>query len=150
MKTIILFFTILLFNGCECLYMDHIETIILDNNSGNRLYYHVGYNSSPIIYPNTSLPLNENDLILSSITTNVFFGNSTKWEDRIKELPLDTLSIYFFHPNTLSTYSWEEIRTDYKILKRYDLSIQDLELLNFKVSYPPTSEMADIKQYPPF
>jgi hypothetical protein len=136
--------------GCENVSVDKIYTIILDNNTGNQLFYHVGIDDSPLIYPNINLPENKQDLKLPKITTNVVLGTQTKWKDRFKELPSDTLSIYFFNPDTLSKYSWEEIRENYKVLKKYDLSIQDLEKLNFKVVYPPTPEMSNIRQYPPY
>ncbi|SQA93841.1 hypothetical protein [Capnocytophaga ochracea] len=73
-----------------------------------------------------------------------------KWRDIFKELPKDTLSIFIFNTDTLNKYSWEEVRRDYKILKRYDLSIQDLELLDYKVYYPPTPAMSQMKMYPKY
>ncbi len=63
-------------------------------------------------------------------------------------LPNDTLSIFIFHSDTVSSYPWQTIRTEYKILKRYDLSIADLERLNYKVSYPPDNRMENVKMYP--
>lgn len=65
-------------------------------------------------------------------------------------LPADTLSIFIFSYDTLRKYDWETIRKEYKILKRYDLSLPDLRNLNWKVVYPPTREMENIKQFPPY
>ncbi|MCL2417576.1 MAG: hypothetical protein FWD02_06585 [Bacteroidales bacterium] len=51
---------------------------------------------------------------------------------------------------TLKKYTWEEIREGYKILKRYDISWQEMEELNGMIFYPPTEAMRHIRQYPPF
>lgn len=140
---------ITLMSSCE-VKMDNFELITLRNDSQSTINFHVASENSPVVYPDTLLPVNIGDISLPNITGTVFWGDSQKWEERIDLLPSDTLSIYFFHPDTLSTYSWDQIRSDYNILKRYDLSIEDLESLNFKVTYPPTLEMQNIRQYPSY
>ena len=65
-------------------------------------------------------------------------------------MPGDTLSIYLFHVDTLAKYSIDEIREDYKVLQRYDLSLEDLEHLDYKLSYPPDAKMSGVKMYPPY
>jgi len=37
--------------------------------------------------------------------------------------------------NTLETTSWDTIKLNYKVLKRYDLSFQDLEKMNWTITY---------------
>ena len=59
-----------------------------------------------------------------------------KWSKFFRELPHDTLSVFIFHTDTLKNNSWEEVRDHYKILKRYDLSLSDLEKMHFKIVYP--------------
>lgn len=39
---------------------------------------------------------------------------------------------------------------DYPVLVRYDLTIDDLERLNYKVEYPPTERMYGVHMYPPY
>ncbi|NWO28348.1 hypothetical protein [Capnocytophaga sp. oral taxon 903] len=73
-----------------------------------------------------------------------------QWGEILKKLPKDTLSIFIFSSDTLNKYSWEEVRRDYKILKRYDLSYEDCVRLNFIVPYPPTPEMSRMKMYPKY
>ena len=46
------------------------------------------------------------------------------------------LMFYVFSVDTLEKYSWEEIREGYKILKRYDLSYDDMDSLNWTITYP--------------
>ena len=45
---------------------------------------------------------------------------------------------------------WETVREDYIILQRYDLSIAELEKLNWTIYYPPAEAMKDIYMYPPY
>jgi len=38
----------------------------------------------------------------------------------------------------------------YSALKRYDLTLEDLQRLDWKITYPPTEAMKDVKQWPPY
>ena len=60
------------------------------------------------------------------------------------------MSVFIFDSEILENIEWKEIRDNYMILKRYDLSLEDLQKLDFTLYYPPTEEMKDIKMYPPY
>ena len=60
------------------------------------------------------------------------------------------MSVFIFDSEVLENIEWKEIRDNYMILKRYDLSLEDLQKLDFTLYYPPTEEMKDIKMYPPY
>lgn len=62
----------------------------------------------------------------------------------------DTIRIFVFSYDTLMKYDWEVIRSGYKILKRYDLTLKNLKDLNWSITYPPSEFMKDIKQFPPY
>ena len=62
----------------------------------------------------------------------------------------DTVFIYIFDATVVENTPWEVVARDNLILKRYHLTLEDLQRLNWIVSYPPEEEMRDIKQYPPF
>ena len=47
----------------------------------------------------------------------------------------DSLMFFVFSVDTLDKYSWDEIREGYMVLKRYDLSITDLDSLNWTITY---------------
>src|SRR6056297_3148236 len=142
-------YVLLLLLGALCNVKQDFEyPLVIENNSGENLFFHAATESSPVMYDDTVLTLNRDDIDLQVVEGSVRIGNPIRWVERISYLPLDTLSIYFFHPDTLSTYDWNEIRSGYKVLKRYDLSIDDLTSLNFTVPYPPTPEMENMRQYP--
>jgi hypothetical protein len=85
----------------------------------------------------------------------IYESQNMTYEDDVKGLDADTLSVYIFHADTLQKYTWEQIREDYKILKRYDLGINDIILLKNEygfpvIPYPPTEAMKNMKMYPPY
>ncbi|HNB11084.1 MAG TPA: hypothetical protein PK754_16140, partial [bacterium] len=59
-----------------------------------------------------------------------------RWEERFEDLPAETLMIFIFDADTLDQVPWEKVRSEYKILRRYDLSLQDLKDRDWKVVYP--------------
>ena len=62
----------------------------------------------------------------------------------------DTLSVYVFNDDTLARYGWQTVRENYLVHQRYDLSLDDLKLLNWQLYFPPSEEMRDIKMWPPY
>ena len=73
----------------------------------------------------------------------------SSWGKFYKEgVPSDTISFIVYDFKDLENLEWSVIRDEYKILKRYDLSLEDLKKLNFALYYPPTEEMKYMKMYP--
>ena len=62
----------------------------------------------------------------------------------------DTVYVYVFDATVVENTPWEVVARDYLVLKRYDLTLEDLQLLNWKISYPPTEAMRYVIQSPPF
>jgi hypothetical protein len=131
---------ILLLYGSACeKMMEHKYTVMLDNKSVTRLYAAVGMTGEGTagIYPDTSLPArvpifstitprSVGYIIYSSINIEAIFE---------KELPKDTLSVYLFDADNVDASSWNTIQSQNKVLKRYDLSLQDLQQANFIITY---------------
>lgn len=99
-----------------------------------------------IVYPDTSLP--HTPRLIEQEFTDV---NRGTWKYEFKHhIPNDTLSFFIFHQDTLNKYPWGTIRKEYMILQRYDLSWQDLKVLNYEFFFPPTEIMSQMKMYPPY
>jgi hypothetical protein len=62
----------------------------------------------------------------------------------------DTVCLFILDNDLVETVAWEQIRDSYFILRRYDLAMSDLKQLKWEISYPPTTEMKNIKMYPPY
>jgi hypothetical protein len=58
--------------------------------------------------------------------------------------------IYVFNADLLAYKSWDEIVQNKLYLKLYVLHLEDLQRLDWKITYPPTEAMKDIEQYPPY
>ena len=128
--------TTMLLTGCE-LFMEKWYYIYIKNNSNKTLFVTAGqelYKMKP--YPDTLLPYKKpgNEIISPNNRNNLI--SSHKWEDVISSLPSDTLSIYILDADTVNICGWEEVAKDYKVLKRYDFSVDDLKNMNWTVTYP--------------
>jgi hypothetical protein len=150
--------------SCRCEHwIDHDDgAIYIDNKSEFAISFYfplVGMKGG--VYPDTTLFL----IPTQKSMYGSFYVESGKGrtsglsnitvENWVLTFPNDTVSIYIFSKDTLSTYSWEVIQRDYKILKRYDLSIEDFKNLSDKqgvpvITYPPDEKMKHIKMYPPY
>ncbi len=65
----------------------------------------------------------------------------------------DSVVIFLISVDTLAHYSWKEVQEGYKIMRRFDIDMSPKELsrLNaFCLCYPLTSNMKNIKMYPPY
>ena len=62
----------------------------------------------------------------------------------------DTKTLYVFDAAIVENTPWEVVAKDYLVLKRYDLTLEDLQRLDWRITYPPTEAMKDIAQYPPY
>ena len=131
--------------------MDRRHSLYLKNNTDYSIVYIVGENIP--IYPDTSLiainSISMNGKIQSGENLDLW-ARGVRIKDLFDDLPGDTLSIYLFHIDTLKNNTWADVQAGYKILKRYDLSLEDLEYLDYKLSYPPDAKMSEVKMYPPF
>ena len=143
----------LLSSQCE---MDKSYIIDLINNSGHEIGYYFAMGGQYGVYYPDLLPIT-NNYIVYDMNKEIASGHEShlEWEKVFSAFPKDTMSVFIFHTDTLNKYTWEEVRDKYMILKRYDLSLDDLTKLNNKYSvpeipYPPDDRMKNMKMYPPY
>ena len=147
MKTnTLIFISALLFISCENPTQTYKFRII--NDSDKDLYFYEAVMNAPI-YPDTLIKETKVQLKVSPHTTS-YQGGLISTEEVFKKYSIDTLSIYFFDADIVDNYSWETIREEYKVLRRYDLSIEDIQLLDYEIPYPPTKVMRGMRMYPPY
>jgi len=122
---------------CERTAMDKSYEINLVNKSGHNIGYYFATGGKYGTYYPDSLP-ESNEYIVYDISKVLRPGYEShlSWEKFFQELPKDTLSVFIFHTDTLYKNSWEKVRDGYKILKRYNLSLEDLKQSNFTITYP--------------
>lgn len=136
----------------QCDPMEKRYPIMIKNNAEYSIgFYMALVRQEGTSYPDTLLPINNKYIVYNILSNTKFYEDfSVELKYIFDELPKDTLSVFIFNQDTLNTNSWETIRHDYKILKRYDLSLQDLEMLNYEVPFPPSQKLANIKQFPKY
>ncbi len=110
---------------------DRVYRFWVKNNSQKSIAFLVSYN-----YPDTIIPDAYNKIRGVSPGSKTSYDSKEKWEDVFSKLPADTLSIFIFDGDTLSKYDWQVVRNNYKILKRYDISLDDLYNNNGIIAYP--------------
>ena len=122
-------------NSCERVVQTRYA-IYIDNNSNHEIRFYFDGLIRAHNYPDTILPTSIPPMVPIEAGKRFYQYSSISWEKTFLEFPSDTLSLYVFHPDTLDKYEWSVIREQYKVLKRYDLSIQDLQNSDFIISYP--------------
>jgi len=144
---------VLLFaSNCEKIVIDKKYPLTLKNLGSKPIgYYFATGGKYGTLYPDTTLPIRSDYLGIKLESNKIFsYDSSTSWDTNYKAFPRDTLSIFIFETDTLLKYPWQVIRQKYKILKRYDLSLQDLKKLNYSITYPAGTIMKEIKMYPAY
>lgn len=156
--TLILFIVLLCSYQCDKLAMDKKYPLYFMNNSDRRVTINLNSDGTYVgrEYPDTAIaetllqferPLND-DWGVKPRQKVMFSDGSMSWEKIYNSVSSDTLSFMIFDIDTLNTYSNEIIRSEYKVLQRYDLSIYDLQKLDYTLYYPPTEAMRHMKMWP--
>jgi len=148
MKALVISLFLIIIVAFRCDPIEKFYVITISNVSGNSVYFFETGLQEDIQYPDTILPVKKPNLALIKANDQFRVYSRDKWEDNFLMFRADTLSIYFLHTDTINKYSWDKIRNEYRVLKRYDLSLQDLKNLGFKIPYPPSIEMKGVKMYP--
>ena len=63
---------------------------------------------------------------------------------------VDTLMVYVYDEDVVRNNTWQDIRDNYLVRQRYDLSLGDMRALDWTLSYPPDERMKGIKMWPPY
>ncbi len=141
LKIITYMVVILIFLAIDCIPKNRENchgTISFKNNSSKTLYV-----ASYYYYPDTTTLIISNPV--SSDNTNKvlpFSENKTAlweygcFEDLLQSLKKDTLFVYVFDAEIVETTPWDTVLANNLILKRYDLSLEDLQNMNWTIIYP--------------
>lgn len=148
MKKIII--PIILFVGCSgtCKknpFVEKVYSIKVVNHSSQWINF---FDSR--VFPDTSLPVSKPYYGAGRPNDFSYLDSRLDWPDVFVKLPADTLSIFIISNDIVTTYDWDVMRSGYKILKRYDMSLHDLKKLNWTIIYPANEVMKNIKQFPPY
>lgn len=131
MKHILILFIAILFicGNCENL-VDDVHSIRIRNKSAHTISVYADY-----ILPDTSLP--QYKPWLKTIAPDNFkdIYDNDVGDKEFKRLDDERLTIFVLSKDTLDKYSWDTIRENYMILKRYEILSKDLESYA-SITYP--------------
>jgi hypothetical protein len=133
-----LFFCVACFRDKDCHY-----AITFINNSNNTLYIDwcgaypdtlwIG-DPNPLLNDyNKVLPFENN---CSSLRSRDCFCYNFNYPELVRD---DTIMVYVFDADVLENTPWDTVKAKYLVLERYDLSLEDLERLNWTITYPKDS-----------
>ena len=141
-----LLFCLGIFTACP--EVDYKNLVNIKNNSEHYITTYIGVISSEYggsLYPDTLLPP-----IKVGIEIKPHSDRSYTYNYNYSKNKFDTICIFIWNTELASDVPWDSIRLKNKIIQRYDISYKDLENLKWKISYPPSSEMENIKMFPPY
>lgn len=112
---------------------DSILTIV-NNSSADILYYDVFGK-----YPDTTLmeafPFYDDTQYNPFVVTSMSLRSQKgEWIAQFNETTTPMM-LYLFSRDTIDQVPWENIRDEYKILRRYDLTKEMLDSLNWTITY---------------
>jgi len=118
------------------------KTITIVNNSEGPIYVECNY-----YYPDTLYFGHFSSPILDSVNTKIWektagdsplYRDRSCWEDIFTNglIPSDTLMIYIFDADIIENVEWSSVIHYYMVSKRYDLSLQDLQKMDWEITYP--------------
>lgn len=109
--------------------------ILIVNNSYNAIYfdYSLNYPDTITLYPNPSLDPDYFKIEGNSSKKDIYRDCI---EDNLLTNPEETIMYFIYDAHTLETIPWDTVVKNYMILKRYDLHLEDLQAMDWIITYP--------------
>ena len=139
---LILLSFLLLSNTCNKKTENCHKAITFINNSDKELYVTRSWNYPDTIsfagIPNPALDPNFSKVNSHEKNTRALWGRDCYEVLFGSELYnyQDTLMVFVFDAQVLENTDWETVKQQYLILKRYDLSLEDLRNMDWTIEYP--------------
>jgi len=117
---------------CSCKHENCHKKIIIINNSNKSIYYHPNSSNSDTLILDYN-PTSIDGFKIEKLSSKNDYYNSCI-EGRFYDSK--TIRYIFYDAQILETTPWDTVRAKYLILKRYDLSLEDLQRMNWTITYP--------------
>lgn len=134
MKTnIVVLVLMLFFSGCIEKFATHYYGFRLKNNSNGRIEAYANF-----IYPDTIIREVEPERYIMDTGKNSIIFDNDKSEESLNRFYEngERITVFIFSTDTLNKYSWDQIREDYNILKRYEITKLELDDMGGELVYP--------------
>lgn len=151
MKNIWLVIVCLCFFLISCEKKDVHYQIWFNNNTDYCIgvFYDPYYPDTTIAYP--WFPADSTECKIQPDGNRVYTnGHFKSTFESFFESTNDKLMFFVFDYDTITTCEWQDVVDDYMVKQRYDVSLYDLNQLDWRITFPPGEEMRNIKMWPPY
>lgn len=113
------------------------DLLYINNDADFNIGYYAAVGGLYGSYYPDSLPLTDSLVVkkMEPKTRKILLHKQSTWKRYFENLPYNKLSVFIFNSDTLDAYSWDKVRDEYKILKRYDLSLDDIRNLDYNITF---------------
>jgi hypothetical protein len=137
-----LFLWAIVFLGCwerksaNCHY-----NIYVMNKSDKTIYSNYSRSYPDTSLKNTDMISIDNDKVVPNDSISISASSSWGgcWEKNFtseQPLPMERVIIFIFDERTIKNISWDSIKVKKLYLRRYDLTLEDLQNRNWTITYP--------------
>ena len=110
------------------------NTIVLKNNSDNAIYFERSYTYPDTILRDAGLVKDPNNYKIEKYSENT--SDTRGCYEYIMQNDYPIIMLFIYDAQTLETTPWDTVAKNYLVLKRYDLSLTDLQRMNWTITYP--------------
>ncbi|RZK10421.1 MAG: hypothetical protein EOO46_10820 [Flavobacterium sp.] len=130
------FYIIFLVFITSCKDDDVDGSLLLINDSDKNVYFYCFQDYPLMHYPDTILPV-ERPYGMQFIKKNGASGKFTNpsWDNIYSQLPDGKFSMYVFDADLVDAVPWSKIKSNYRVLQRFDLTLYDLQNSNYTIKY---------------
>lgn len=136
--TFILLLSVLVIStGCPESFDEPDSTIVLKNTSSIDIVHFMESRmvADTVLPQSTPFP-GEGNIANTLIPADSSRTYTDSYIQGFEENPNKVLMIWFFSRDSVEQLSWDSIVSNYQVLRRYDLTLDDLEAMNWTVEYP--------------
>ena len=134
MKRLLFFVLCLLLISSSC-KDEKEQRLRVQNNSDKTIYYDwsSSYPDSSIYFGNPTANSHRCKVNAKSISNSSYLSPNKNY---FGSRDMDTMIVFIFDAELIEALSWDSVRSKGLVLKRYFLSLDDLEEMNWIVNYP--------------
>jgi hypothetical protein len=142
MKNLLLVFLSLIFIASTCVMdkdtdMDPDSTLTIINNSNTDLIVVTSVTSFDTLIDKMSFIKVKYQQDKLTLLADSIVNYRSNWIYSLTNIGSPgLLRIFFFDKDTVNNNSWENIVANYMIIKRYEYTLNDLDRLNWKITFP--------------
>jgi hypothetical protein len=138
---------VLLATQCE---NENCHNVIPFANNSDRTLYVYSKRTPPFdtileVNPPLTSPNSFYKVLPNSMSTTCTYMDKKNCYDNFSKV-----IIFILDEQVVTTIAPYIIERDYMILRRYDFTPDDLQILNWEGPYPPSEAMKNMKMYPPY